>query len=323
MKTASLTRLLQYIAMGVMGAASFMPSVATAADSQGFQISPPVTFQNLSPGTSTKATMKVTNLTTQQITLNLSKQNFAAKGEEGEVQLVDNADPLYSLAPYFSLDQLSVDIPPASTKEITYTLSVPVGAEPGGRYGSITFTAATGTLAPGQSGAAVKQQIAGLIFLRIVGNANEQIKVASFTTGTLDKNGTFASKNFFEYGPVSFNARFQNLGNVHEKPTGEIVIKDIFGFKVGTVKLDEENVIPGAIRRTVSTWNHHLLFGYYTATLTAHNGSQQVLTAKTTFTVIPYKLVVIVVIILAILFFIFWKGRKRFGRAFRILSGKE
>jgi hypothetical protein len=321
--TALKPRVLLAVLMALVGAVSLWGGTSRAADTQGFQISPPVTLLSLDPGTSTKGKMKVTNLTRQQITLNITKQNFAAKGEEGEVQLVDNADPNYSLAPYFNLSQTTVDVPPVSSKEVDYTISVPVGAEPGGRYGSIVFTAATGTLAPGQSGAAVKQQLAGLIFLRINGNANEQIKIASFNSGNVDKAKKFTPASFFEYGPVSFQARFQNLGNVHEKPTGQIEIKNIFGIKVGTVKLDEQNVIPGAIRRTVSTWNRHLLLGYYTATLTAHNGTQQVLTAKTSFTVIPYKLLVVVLIIVLILFFVFWRGRKRLARAGRILSGRE
>ena len=322
-RIASTTRLLLIAVVGFVGAIVAFPAPTFAAESQGFQISPPVTELSLNPGTSTKQSVKVTNLTNQQITLNVSKANFVAKGEEGEVELTDNADPLYSLAPYFNISGASVDVPPLASSTVNYTISVPANAEPGGRYGSITFTAAPGSLAPGESGASVQQQLASLIFLRINGNTNESVKVASLNAGVLQKDSNFTNKNFFEYGPISFDARFQNVGSVHEKPTGQIVIKNEFGVKVATIKLDEQNVIPGAIRRTISTWNKHLLFGHYTATLTANIGDQETLTAKTSFTVIPYKLVGGIAIVLVLLLLFFFKARKRFSRAIRILAGRE
>lgn len=284
-----------------------------AAITQGYQISPPVTTLALDPGTSTKQTLKVTNLTDEQLTLQLGKRNFVAKGEEGEVELTDDANPMYSLAPYFTLSQPTVTVPPKGTSQVSYTLSVPLDAEPGGRYGSVTFNTIASKLPAGQSGAAIRQELAALIFLRINGDANEQLALASFAV----------DKDFYEYGPISFTARIKNLGNVHSKPTGQIVVKNMLGFKTATIKVDEKNVIPGAIRRLNTTLNKKYLFGNYTATLTMQNGTLQTLTAKTSFLVIPYKLLAIVLIILFILGFIFWKGRKRLGRAFRILAGRE
>jgi len=289
------------------------PSPARAAQTQGFQISPPVTELALDPGTSTRGTMKVTNLTDTQMTLTLGKQNFVAKGEEGEVELVDLGDPLYSLAPWFTLARPTVEVPPKATKEIEYILSVPADAEPGGRYGSIIFDTIPPKLPTGQSGAAVKQRLAGLIFLRIGGEANEQLAIDSFKT----------SKTFYEYGPVLFQTRIKNSGNVHEKPTGQIVVKNMFGFTTATIKVDEKNVIPGAVRRLDTQLKRHLLLGRYTASLTLRNGAKQTLTADTTFTVVPYKLLAGLVIAALIFLLFFWKARKRLRRALRILAGRE
>lgn len=312
--TFSLRRLAIALIGGVVGTVFVLAApVAQAAETQGFQISPPVTELALDPGTSTRATMKVTNLTDTRMTLALAKQNFVAKGEEGEIDLVDNADPRYSLAPWFTLTQGSVDVAPKATKEIEFTVSVPADAEPGSRYASVTFDTNAPKLPAGQSGAAVKQRLAGLIFLRINGDAHHQLEIASFKTG----------KNFYEYGPVSFETRIKNLGTVHEKPAGEIVVKNLLGFKTATIKLDEKNVIPSAIRKLDSELKKKLLFGRYTAELTLKNGTQQTLTAKTSFTAIPYKLLALILIILIVLFLFYWKARKRLSRAFRILAGRE
>lgn len=314
-KTAPFTRILFALAVTVGLIGTVFSQAASAADnsSLGYQISPPVTSLSLDRGTSTRQTIKVTNLTDVQLTLQVDKRNFVAKGEEGEVELVDNANPLYSLAPYFTLSQPTITIPPRGTSQLQYVLSVPINAEPGGRYGSVTFNTIAAKLPNGQSGASVRQELAALVFLRINGASNEQLKIASFTAG----------KDLAEYGPINFMTRIQNLGNVHEKPTGEIVVKNMLGLTTAKVKLDEKNVIPGAIRKIGSTLNKKYLFGTYTATLTLHNGDLQTLSAKTSFTVIPYKLIVIVLVVLILLAIILRKGRKRLARAARILAGRE
>lgn len=313
-KTASrLSIIFAALIIGATGAVFGLSQPAKAAETVGFQISPPVQTLALDRGTATRSVIKVTNLTNTQMTLQLGKANFVAKGEEGEVELVDDAAPLYSLSPYFSLSQPTITIAPRSTAEMQYVLTVPQDAEPGGRYGSITFETIATKLPSGQSGAVVKQRLAALIFLRVNGAANEQLSITSFTP----------DKTFYEYGPVNFTTRVKNLGNVHEKPTGDIVIRNMFGLKTATVKLDGQQIIPQAIRRLQSKLDRRLMFGKYTATLTLHNGTIQTLTSKTSFTVIPYRLIIIIFLISAVILTFYFKTRKRFKRAFRILAGKE
>jgi hypothetical protein len=318
MKTATYLRaLLVTLTTGAVGAVFAMNSTASAATSQSFQISPPTANYATDPGTSQKGTIKVTNLTDAPLTVRIGKQNFVAKGEEGEIELVDDAAPLYSLAPWFNLDAASLDVPPFGTKELHYTLDVPAGTEPGGRYGSVVFNTIPPKLPSGQSGAAVQQQIAGIVFLRTNGRANEKLDMLSFVP----------DKTFSEYGPVNLLARVKNTGTVHEKAIGTITIKNMFGFKVDTIPLDEHFVIPGAIRRLHNVWplkgKHPILIGKYTADLNATYGDGQKLSAATSFVILPWKLIVAALAILIVLFFIFWRGRKRLRRAVRILAGRE
>src|SRR6266576_5624982 len=112
MKTASsLRRLLLSLAIGGAGAVFGLAGTVQAATSQSFQISPPTANYTGDPGALQHGTIKVTNLTNSPLSIRTGKQNFVAKGEEGEIELVDNADPLYSLAPWFSLDAAALDIP--------------------------------------------------------------------------------------------------------------------------------------------------------------------------------------------------------------------
>ena len=43
--------------------------------------------------------------------------------------------------------------------------------------------------------------------------------------------------------PISFETRIQNLGNVHVKPKGSIVVKNMFGKEVVAVPLNPDNFI--------------------------------------------------------------------------------
>ena len=282
------------------------------ADSLGFAVSPPAIELTADPGQTVSNSFKIINLTDTTLTLQADRNNFVAKGEEGQVDLT-TSDDLYSLAPWFTATPAIITVPPRGTQSVGFSIAVPVNAEPGGRYGSLVFHTLTGTLPNGQSGAAVKQQLATLIFLRISGAAHDEVKIASFTT----------DKNSYEYGPIKFSTRVQNLGNVHEKPTGTITIKDLLGRTVSTLKLDPKNVIPQAIRRTDTSWSKKLLFGRYTATLVLNNGTFQQLTAQTSFVVIPYKLIGVVLLIVIILYLLVWRNRKRFNRAFKVLFSKD
>lgn len=313
-KTALPLRLLATImAIGVTGAVFGLSQPVRAAENLGYQISPPVTEIVIEPGTGTRGKIKVTNLTSRQITLKLEKTNFKAKGEEGEVELVDGVAPLYSLAPYFRLDTDTIDIAPTSSHQVEFFLDIPQDAEPGGRYGSVTFNTIPTRLPTGQSGASIKQQLAALIFVRINGKINEQLRIDSFKVG----------RSFQEYGPISFTTRINNLGSVHEKPTGVIVVKNMLGITTATIKLDEKNVLPAAIRKINSSLERKLMFGSYSAVLTLKNGTQQTLTAATSFIVIPYRLILGILAVLFLIGFVFRKRRRRIVRAIRILAGRE
>lgn len=322
-----LRKALAALATGAVVTVFASSGLALAGTTQSFQISPPTANYPTNPGGTAKGTIKVTNLTGDPIALTVDKQNFAAKGEEGEVELIDNADPLYSLAPWFNVLQPTVAVPARATREVPYSVSVPVNAEPGGRYGALVFHTTPTKLPTGQSGASVEQSIAALIFVRINGAANENLNVASFESGIQVDTHNFTPKTFFEYSPVDFMARVKNTGTVHEKVSGTITIKNMLGMKVATLPYDEHFVIPGAIRRFNAAWGTNakkpFLIGQYTATFSGTYASGKTLTASTTFTVLPWRLLGTILIGLIIVFLLFWKGRKRFARAARILAGKE
>jgi hypothetical protein len=110
----------------------------------------------------------------------------------------------------------------------------------------------------------------------------------------------------FQTGPLNFAQRIKNEGNIHEQPTGQVIIKDMFGRKVATlnINLPPRNILPASTRKfeqplDKTVIGNKRLFGRYTANLTVNYGkNKQSTTSSLTFWVMPYRLIAIVILAL-------------------------
>ena len=187
-------------------------------------------------------------------------------------------------------------------------------AAPGGYYAVIRFTAS----APGLDGTGVSlsASLGTLVLLRVNGEAKEAMSVEEFSA---TKNG---EKNWlFESQPIKFVTRVRNNGSVHEQPTGQIAVKDMFGNAVANVNvnLNQSNVLPASVRRfepilDSSVIGNRLLLGRYTADLKLTYGANgQTLSASTSFWVIPYRLIAFAIVLLVIAFIVLRIGLRRYN----------
>ena len=151
-----------------------------------------------------------------------------------------------------------VTLKPGEQKTIDVTLSVPKDAGPGGHYGVIRFTGTPPEV--DSSAVSLSASIGTLVLVTVSGDVHEEASVAELYTS---QNGK--KRSLFEYGPVTINTRFKNTGNVHARPSGTVVVTNMFGKTVDTFKFNEikGNVLPQSIRRYENSLNKRLLFGRY------------------------------------------------------------
>lgn len=289
---------------------SFPADGQAAEPNQGLAVTPPTFELSANPGDSLKNSIRVDNLTDTSLNVTTALKNFTALGEEGQVGLSEE-ESSFSLASWIKMDPEATEIPAKGSRIFTFTIQVPATAEPGGRFGSIVFKTDIKSLEG--SGMAIGQEVGALIMLRIAGEVSEQVHIEAFAP----------VRSFQEYGPVAFETRIKNTGNVHAKPTGTITITNFFGQEVATIPIEAKNVLPGAVRKLSSTWDVTSLFSKYTATLSLQYGNQQILTASTSFTVIPYRMILGGLAIVLIIGTVLYLGRRRIKKALRILLGKE
>ncbi len=284
---------------------------APSTPSTGLAVTPPTFEINGNPGDSIKNTVKLENMHPYPVEIAVDLRNFTAIGEDGAVGLTEE-ETSFSLASWIEVSPKTVTIPPKTAQYFTFTIKVPLQAEPGGHFGSLIFRTIPTEKVEG-SGASLAQEIGALVLLRLSGETVESASIESFK----------ATSSIFEKGPVPFEVRLKNLGNVHTKPTGTIIITNLLGQQVASVAVEPKNVLPGATRKLEATWDTQWRLGRYNATYTAVFSDKTTLSSTTSFTVLPYRAIAVAIVILIILLIILKKYQKRLSLAWKILtSGK-
>lgn len=279
----------------------------------GLSISP-VTFElTANPGDVLDNKIKVFNPTNSVIGVKMEVEDFTVAGEMGEVRIEPAEVETYSLAKWIKTEPTEFSLEPGEQKFVDFFIEVPENAEPGGKYGSVLATT-IGVISPGGTGPAIAQKVGSLILLAVSGQVVESLNVKEFL-----------APSFLETGPVIFTTRFENQGTIHLRPRGFITINNWRDKKVADVEFSQLNVIPGAVRKIETTWPKKWLFGKYTAMVVGSYGSNNlpISSELLTFWVFPWRITLAVLLVLLVIFIFFYKTRKRWQLALRILIRGE
>jgi hypothetical protein len=130
---------------------------------------------------------------------------------------------------------------------------------------------------------------------------------------------------FFEHGPIGFVLRLSNSGSVHEKPSGTITVKNMFGKQIASVAVNSDggNILPGTIRRFEEDMASKQMFGRYTATFNGkYLDDNHKITGSVSFWVIPWKLILLLLVALLVLIWLFRVALRRYN-AFIIAQARR
>jgi hypothetical protein len=287
----------------------------SAGSGQALEIGPPLITLSANPGDTLNADINLRDVSSGNLLVSSQINDFIANGEDGtpKVVLDDEANP-YSLKTWLSPIS-DMTLKPKELKKLTITINVPNNASPGGYYGVVRFTGTAPELK--DTGVSLSASLGALVFIRVNGEAKENMSIEGFSVNKNDASG-----NFFESTPINFVERIKNNGNIYEQPSGQIVVTDMFGHDIATinVNLPPGNVLPDSIRKfeqklDESTLGNKTLFGYYKAHLKVTYGdNKQEITSDLTFWIIPYKLIIFVTLGLVLAFFVLRFMIKRYNR---------
>lgn len=277
---------------------------AAAGGGSGMRVSPVRTDAVMQAGTTKTISIYVKNVTESDETLQVIANDFTAnKDETGAPALLLNGgtNAQHGLKTYLSLPK-TVKVAAGQQKEVKATISLPKSVAPGGYYGAVRFAPAT---EPGGV-VSLSGSVGSIILVTVPGNIKENLQVASLDVRRNDNAGFL----FTSTDKLTATVRFRNSGNVQERPFGKIQLKK--GGKVlATYEVNNTtprgNVLPDSIRKfTVPLKDVHGFGKYALEGNFGYGDKGQLLTASTTFVVVPMPFIVLGgVLILLVLFLIF------------------
>lgn len=264
---------------------------------KGLEVTPFIFDLDVEKGKEISSKVDLVNHSTSPLIITVSPRDFLP-GDDGQPQFIPDPtinDPTFSLAEWVELGTASqFTIQPGQLVSVPFKLHPPQNAEDGTHYGALLFSY-VGISATGS--ASEIQQSVGTIILVRYGVARELGK----TTLTADKHLLWGSDQ------ITFQNVFEDTGNVHVQPKGEIYIRNIFGQTVATqfVNRDAANVLPKTKRTFINTWYpSNFAFGRFTAESILNYGRGHLETKSIqVIWILPWYLLLIFI---SIIFFLTW-----------------
>ncbi len=291
----------------------FLGSVPTQAASSGgnaLRVSPVRTDLTIKPGQTQVVTINVTNVTSTTANLQVIINDFVGnRNESGQPVLILNPN---QFATSHSLKRFIAPVgnfvlKSGEEKGIPISITIPANAAGGGYYGAVRFAPASNVNGPNQT-VSLAGSVGSLILVKVPGNIKEQLTIASFDTRVNDRPSSF----FTSKKNIDAVVRFQNEGNLQEEPFGKILLKNNGGKILGQYEVNNTvppgNVLPDSIRKfTIPLKDKSGSFGRYKLEANLGYGSSgQLLSASTTFYVIPLSVIIgFIILVLVILFLVF------------------
>lgn len=237
--------------------------------STGLSIQPLKVTHTLNPGESVSGNIQITNAGDNAVNVETKIEDFIPLAGTYQIQFVGRVTGISTVRDWITLDvPKSFLLAKGARKDVSYTITTPANAEPGGHFG-VAFFKANELTKNGQS-LRVGTQVGMLVLVTIPGSHLEKGNVLDFT-GPL----------FVQKSPINFAIKFENTGTVHFEPKGTITVTNMFGRETGSVPVGGQVVLPTGIKDLVASVNFDgVLLGRYTANLKMFDGEGNELAGK-------------------------------------------
>ncbi len=291
---------------------------AQAQQSLTLTLTPPLFQITQAPGTEWKSSLRLVNSNHFDIIISIKVRDFHPDGETGnavieEVPQGSRVDT-HRMSGWIETSGDNITVKRDTTALIPFTIHVPKDADPGGHYATILVGTSPSDI-KGGSGAGVSSAISSLLFLRVPGNVIESGSIRDF----------YSEKSIVQSPESTFVLRFENKGNVHLVPQGQIVITNMWGKERGKIDINEQNtfgnVLPNSTRKFEFKWegeSNPFEVGRYQAVATLVYGADDRKTVYRSayFWVIPIKPVLAILLtILLFGWFISWSVKRYIRKA--------
>lgn len=278
---------------------------AHAAEAINVSLTPLVYEVTVKPGTSTSGSLEVQNLSDAAQTLYPIARDFEPDPDSGGsprfLPKPSDTDPTF-LSNWVTFSQASMTLAPKETKVLTYQLSVPDNASPGGHYGAV-FASAAPPAQLVESGVSLGGSVGTLLLVTVEGTVT--VAGSGGALRAVDNQG----KSWWIYQslPLDLQYTLHNSGTVHLTPSGALIVRrGKTTVLERTLNPDNGRVLPASDRMFTERITDAIGYGRFTATatvtMTAPNGETVPATLITSFWRLPLTPIGIALLLLIALF---------------------
>lgn len=289
--------------VGLVGVLFTSNITAQGSQASGLRITPIRHEFEIEPGGSEAFSVTVRNVTNATTVVSADVIDFEPN-EVGQPQLIFDAEPTpYSLKNFvLGLEQFTLK--PGAERELDLIVTLPSDVPPGALFGAIGFSALPPDQAAGDTPVALAASLSSLLLIQVPGDVVEQMSLIDLSAGDSSGPGSF-----FSSAPTQVLTRLRNEGTGLLKPFGQVLVKDWSGNIVHEFELNDTaprgNVLPQSERVFVDALENIGSIGRYTieANISYGEGGGNIITATSSFWVIPWIPVTIVLVLGAALIF--------------------
>jgi len=238
-----------------------LPGIAGAANnpSRVLTITPATTKPVIKPGESIHGSFQVLNQGSEGYPVLVYAAPYAVHSEDYTPDFTPIPGKL-NASSWLEFGAAKTSIAANETLDISYTITVPQDAKPGGYY-AVAF-AETRSPATGQ-GVVVNERVGEIFYIQVAGPVKQTGKLLTW------------SSKFLQQQPLIATLRLENDGSLDYASNIHIVIRDLFGQPKYALTTSKE-VLPQAIRRIPINWDAAPTLGLFkvTGTITIPGNTQ-------------------------------------------------
>lgn len=321
-------------------------------------VQPEIFTKSLSRGETWEDILTIVNGSEIALPVHLAVVRWDASDETGGVTFIEEReDASFDATSWFTLSETDMIVEPFEARIIPFRVVVPPNAEPGGKYVSIWVDPRIPDIYFGDQPVRIIPRITPLFLLDIpvfdidevpqqattlsefaVKNRAELLSsvVSRFASLFRAPRSAFAadpavSVDVLSGTPESLLLRIKNSGITHIKPSGTLVVRNVFGREVARSTIEPTTILPGKTREMPVSLalpsipllpralERQLALGRYTAQAVITVIGEEPVLASLTYWIFPWQ-----GMFWALLFFgggglTIFRFRRRFVSAFRIL----
>ena len=246
---------------GLLGLAVLSQPVLAQEQKVSLALDQTIFSLSADPGEEITLDLSVSNLLDKEQLVSLAIRDLSIE-ENNRLNLIVEKNELFGMKDWLQLESEKLILGAKETRSITVRIKIPSEATVGSHYAGVFFQALPEVTGENFQKVLVGAQIGTYVLLNVKGEVVGEGRINDFQAPILAKE-----KN-------ALKVEFENVGNIHYIPHGEIKVKNVFLQKEDKIALEKHFVFPGKKYFFENNWAGGSSWGIYLAKAYFVDGDQ-------------------------------------------------